>query len=522
MGTQIVYRPEAIKAVLERPGKYPFTRGIHESGYIGKLFTMRQFAGCGDVFETNALFKTILANGGTGLSVAKDLPTVYGRDSDDSLSCGEVGKLGVAIDSLQDMEILFDGIPLDKITTSMTINAPANVLLAMYIATAQKQGIPPDKLGGTIQGDMLKEYIAQKEWIVPMRPAVKMLIDIVEYCTAHMPKWNTISISGYHIREAGSTAVQELAYTLADGICYVEESIKRGMQVDEFAPRLSFFFNVHNNFFEEIAKLRAARRMWAKIMKERFNAQNPRSWWCRIHAQTAGCTLTGQQPLNNLMRASFQALAAVLGGAQSIHVDSMDEELGLPSEEAAILSLRTLQIIAHETGITKIVDPLGGSYYLEHLTNQMEQEVSEIIEKIDSLGGMMRAIELGYPQKEIAASAYEDRRRKQINDKDDPDRIVVVGVNEYVMEEGAFGVPYPPWKPNPETERKQVERLKKLKAERDNSAVQNMLQALERDARDDKNLMPCILQAVKVYATLGEICNVLKKVYGEYHDEPVL
>jgi len=494
------------------PGEYPFTRGIHPTMYRGRLWTMRMFAGYGTAEETNARFKYLLEHGETGLSVAFDLPTLYGYDTDDPRVPGEFGKCGVAISSLADMEILFDGIPLDKVTTSMTINSPAAVIWAMYIAAAEKQGAPMEKLGGTIQNDILKEYIAQKEFIFPPEPSMRLVVDTIEFGTKHLPRWNTISISGYHIREAGATAVQELAFTLADGFAYVQACMDRGLDVDDFAPRLSFFFNAHNDFFEEIAKYRAARRIWAREMRERFGAKNPRSWWLRFHTQTAGCSLTAQQPENNIVRTTIQALAAVLGGTQSLHTNSMDEALALPSELAARIALRTQQIIAHESGVASTVDPLAGSYFVEALTNRMEQEAYEYFEKIESLGGVIRAIEAGYFQREIAESAA--RYQWEIDTK----RRTIVGVNDYVLEAPLH---IPLLEMDPEGERRQIERLNRVRRERDNDVVQRRLEALRKAAEGTENLMPYILDAVRAYATLGEIMGVLRQVFGEYR-EPVI
>ncbi len=495
------------------PGEHPFTRGVHPTMYRGKLWTMRMFAGFGTAEETNARFKYLLEHGETGLSVAFDMPTLYGYDTDDPHAHGEFGKCGVAISSLADMEILFDGIPVDQITTSMTINGPASTIWAMYIVAAEKRGIPRAKLGGTIQNDILKEYIAQKEYIFPPRPSLRLIVDTIEFGTKEMPLWNTISISGYHIREAGATAVQELAFTLYDGITYVQAAVDRGLAVDDFAPRLSFFFNSHNDFFEEIAKFRAARRIWAREMRERFGAKDPRSWWLRFHTQTAGCSLTAQQPENNIVRTAIQALAAVLGGTQSLHTNSMDEALALPSEKAARIALRTQQIIAHETGVTNTIDPLGGSYFLEALTDRTEQAAREYFERIEKLGGVIPAIEAGFFQKEIADSAY--RYEREINEK----RRVVVGVNEYQMDEP---LTIPLLRMDPEGERKHVERLNRVRRERDNAEVQRRLAELRRVARGDENTMPYIIDAVRAYATLGEITNVFREVFGEYVETPVL
>ncbi|NMA13661.1 MAG: methylmalonyl-CoA mutase family protein [Clostridia bacterium] len=495
------------------PGSYPYTRGVQPTMYRGRLWTMRQYAGFGSAEETNERFKYLLDQGQTGLSCAFDLPTQIGYDSDDSMSRGEVGKVGVAIDSLKDMEILFDGIPLDKVSTSMTINAPAAVLLAMYIAVGEKQGVTPEKLKGTIQNDILKEYVARGTYIFPPSPSMRLITNIFEYCAKNVPNWNTISISGYHIREAGASAVQEVAFTLADGIAYVDAAIKAGLDVDQFAPRLSFFFNAHLNFFEEIAKFRAARRIWAKVMKERFGAKSAKSLMLRFHTQTAGCTLTAQQPDVNIMRVAFQALSAVLGGTQSLHTNSRDEALALPTEHSVLIALRTQQVIGYEIGATDTVDPMGGSYYVEKLTDEIEAKVWEYINKIDELGGAPKAIELGYMQKEIHESAY--RYQKAIESGEQ----VVIGVNKFQMEEEP---PKDLLKVDPAVEKFQVSKTTKVRDERDNEAVQKSLQALEEAAKTDANLMPFIIDAVKVYATLGEICNVLRKEFGEYQAAVVL
>jgi len=494
------------------PGQYPFTRGVHPTMYRGRLWTMRMFAGFGSAEETNARYKYLLAHGETGLSVAFDFPTLYGYDTDHPLAEGEFGKCGVAVSSLADMEILFDGIPVDEITTSMTINGPAAVIWAMYIAAAEKRGIPMEKLGGTIQNDILKEYIAQKSWLLPPEPSMRLIVDTFEFGAKHLPKWNTISISGYHIREAGATAAQELAFTLADGIAYVQAAIERGLDVDSFAPRLSFFFNAHNDFFEEIAKYRAARRIWARVMRERFKAKNPRSWWMRFHTQTAGCSLTAQQPENNIVRTAIQALAAVLGGTQSLHTNSMDEALALPSELAVRVALRTQQIIAHESGVVNSVDPLAGSYLVESLTNRLEAEAYEYFDKIEALGGVIPAIEQGFFQREIAQSAY--RYQREIEER----KRIVVGVNEYLSDEP---LSIPLLKIDPAGERRHRERLARVRRERDNALLQQRLTALRTAAQGDENLMPYILDAVRAYGTLGEICDVLREVFGEYR-EPVI
>lgn len=494
---------------LNFPGQYPYTRGVQPTMYRGRFWTMRQYAGFGTAEESNKRYKYLLDQGQTGLSVAFDLPTQIGYDSDHTMSLGEVGKVGVAIDSLKDMEILFNGIPLDKVSTSMTINAPATVLLAMYVAVAEKQGISPDKLNGTIQNDVLKEYIARGTYIFPPAPSMRLITNIFEYCFKEMPLWNTISISGYHIREAGSTAIQEVAFTLADGIAYVDAAIKIGLKVDDFAPRLSFFFNAHNDLLEEVAKFRAARRLWAKIMKERFGAKNKKSLMLRFHTQTAGCTLTAQQTDNNIVRVAIQALAAVLGGTQSLHTNSRDEALALPAEDSVRIALRTQQVLAYESGVTETVDPLAGSYYIETLTNKIEEKALEYIERIDKLGGVTQAIEKGFIQQEIQNSAYQ--YQKDIEER----KRIVVGVNKFKINEGS---PKGLLKVNPEVGRKQIEELKKLKEERGSYKVKENLKSLEKAAKTDANLMPLILDCVKSYATLGEICDVLRSVFGEYKE----
>ncbi len=494
------------------PGDYPFTRGVQPSMYRGRLWTMRQFAGFGTAEETNARFKYLLDHGETGLSIAFDYPTLYGYDTDHPLARGEFGKCGVAISSLKDMEILFDGIDPESVSTSMTINGPASVVWAFYIAMAEKKGVPPEKLRGTIQNDILKEYIAQKSFIFPPEPSMRLIVDTFEYGSKVLPKWNTISISGYHIREAGSTAIQEMAFTLADGFEYVKAGIERGLDVDEFAPRLSFFFNAHNDLFEEIAKYRAARRIWAREMKETFGAKNPRSWWMRFHTQTAGCSLTSQQPEVNLVRVTIQALAAVLGGTQSLHTNSMDEALALPSEKAVRLALRTQQVIAHESGAINTIDPLGGSYHVEWLTDHMEEEAYKYFDKIDSLGGIIPAVKKGYLQKEIADAAA--RYQREIDDK----KRVVVGVNEFSLDES---LEIPILKMDPEGERRQIDRLNKLRKERDNNLVEKKLARLAEVAEGEENTMPAILECVKAHATLGEITDVFREIYGEY-EEPII
>jgi methylmalonyl-CoA mutase N-terminal domain/subunit len=494
------------------PGDYPFTRGVQPTMYRGRLWTMRMFAGFGAAEESNARYKYLLAHGETGLSVAFDYPTLYGYDSDAPEALGEFGKCGVAVSSLADMEELFQGIPVDEVTTSMTINGPAAVIWAMYIVAAEKRGIQRARLGGTIQNDILKEYIAQKSWIFPPVPSLRLIVDTIEFGAREMPLWNTISISGYHIREAGSTAVQELAFTLADGIAYVQAAIDRGLKVDDFAPRLSFFFNAHNDLFEEIAKYRAARRIWARVMKERFGAKNPRSWWLRFHTQTAGCSLTASQPENNVVRTTIQALAAVLGGTQSLHTNSMDEALALPSEDAARVALRTQQIIAHESGVPNTVDPLGGSYYVEALTNEMERQASGYFDKIENLGGVIPAIEKGFFQREIADSAA--RYQREVDDK----RRTVVGVNEYLADKP---VRIPLLKMDPNGYARQLERLNRVRNERDNAQVQDTLAGLASAAHGALNVMPPILDCVRAYATLGEVCGVLRQCFGEYREAAV-
>jgi methylmalonyl-CoA mutase N-terminal domain/subunit len=492
------------------PGEFPYTRGIHPTGYRGKLWTMRQFAGFGTPEETNARFKYLLEHGQTGLSVAYDLPALMGYDADSPLSEGEVGKCGVAVSSLADMEVLFDGIPLEDVTVSQTINAPASVLLAMYLVVAEKQGADFRKISGTLQNDILKEYIAQKEWIYPIRPAMKLVIDTFEFCTRHVPKYNPISVSGYHIREAGATALQELAFTLRDGIEYVQWGVDAGLDVDEFVPRISFFFNAHNDFFEEIAKYRAARRIWARVMRERFNAKSERTLQLRFHTQTAGVSLTVQQPLNNIVRVAIQALAGVLGGTQSLHTDAYDEALALPTDRAALIALRTQQIIAEETGVANTVDPLGGSYFVEALTKKMEDGTYDYFEKIDSMGGMVESIEKGFPQREIQESAYQYQKAVERGDQ------TIVGVNKYLMEGEQTEVPI--LVINEGVRDRQVERLERAKSQRDNGEVANALEKLKRAARDGDNTMPSTIEAVRAYATLGEICDALRDVYGLYEE----
>ena len=495
---------------LNFPGEYPYTRGVHPTMFRGRPWTMRQFSGFGTPEDTNKRYKYLLAHGQTGLSVAFHLPTLMGVDSDYPLAKGEIGKCGVAVDSLADMEVLFKGIPLDKITTSMTINAPAAVLWAMYIAVAEKQGISPKVISGTIQNDILKEYIAQKTFVFPPRPSMKLIVDTFEYGAKEVPRWNTISISGYHIREAGATAVQELAFTLRDGIEYVEWALRRGLRIDDFAPRLSYFFNSHNDFFEEIAKFRAARRLWAVTMKNRFGAKQARSCWMRFHTQTSGASLMAQQPYNNVVRVALQALAAVLGGTQSLHTNSLDETFALPSEDAVTIALRTQQVIAYESGVGNTIDPLGGSYFVEALTGEMENEARAYIKKIDDMGGMVRAIELGFPQKEIADSAYWYQKAVEAGEK------IIVGVNAFAMEHE----PIPLLEIDEAVARQQFARLRKVKKMRSQSRVRQALADLSRAARDEVNLMPFLLRCVKAYATLGEIMDALKAVYGEYQ-EPI-
>ncbi|MCX7732917.1 MAG: methylmalonyl-CoA mutase family protein [candidate division WOR-3 bacterium] len=514
----IIYTPADLPGFdylrdLGFPGEYPFTRGIRHNMYRGRLWTMRQFSGFGTARDTNARYKFLLAHGETGLSVAFDFPTLYGRDSDDPMARGEVGKCGVAVSSLEDMETLFDGIPLGEVSTSMTINGPAAVLWAFYIVTAEKQGVSSEKLRGTIQNDILKEYIAQKSWLFPPEPSMRIITDIMAFGARHVPKWNTISISGYHIREAGSTAAQELAFTLKDGMTYVEAGIRAGLDVDEFAPRLSFFFNSHLDFFEEIAKFRAARRIWAREMRETFKAKKPESWLLRFHTQTAGCTLTAQQPENNIVRTAFQALAAVLGGTQSLHTNSMDETWALPTEKAVLIALRTQQLIAEETGVINVIDPLGGSYYVEALTNRLEEQAYEYFAKIDALGGMIKAIEHGYPQREIAEAAY--RYQKAV----DEGRRTVVGVNKYVLEGERLEIPI--LKIDPRVEQEQCERLRRLRQRRDNAKVRRTLDDLKAACAGKDNVMYPILEAVRAYATLGEICGAMKEVFGTYAEPPM-
>jgi methylmalonyl-CoA mutase, N-terminal domain len=494
---------------LGDPGDYPFTRGAYPSMYRGKLWTMRQFAGFGTPEDTNRRFRFLLSQGQTGLSTAFDMPTLMGYDADHARALGEVGREGVAVSSLVDMEALFADIPLDQVTTSMTVNCSASILLAMYFAMAERRGIGLDRLGGTIQNDMLKEFIAQKEWISPPRPSVRIIVDMIEFCARHAPRWHPVSISGYHIREAGSTAVQELAFTLADGIGYVQAAIERGLEVDEFAPRLSFFFNVHNDFLEEIAKFRAARRMWATIMRERFGARQARSWLLRTHAQTAGCSLTAQQPVNNVVRVAIQALAAVLGGTNSLHTNSMDETLALPSETAVLTALRTQQIIAEETGVINTADPLGGSYAIEALTDRLEREAYAYIEQIDSLGGIVRAVELGFPQQEIADASYHYQRQIDCGEK------IVVGVNKYQVGEET---PLEVLRVANDVEHRQAARVRERKQARPAETVRARLGDVRAAAQNGHNLMPPIIAAVHAECTVGEISDVFREVFGVYRD----
>ncbi len=495
---------------LGLPGEFPFTRGVQPTMYRGRLWTMRMFAGFGTPAQTNERFQYLLKEGQTGLSTAFDFPTLMGYDSDSPRALGEVGMCGVAVDTLADMEILYSDIPLDRVTTSMTINGPAIVLLAFYVALADVRGISRDRIGGTVQNDCLKEFIAQHAWLVPPRPAMRIVSDMIEFCAAEVPRWNTVSISGYHIREAGATAAQELAFTVADGLAYVEACVERGMDVDAFAPRLSFFFDVHNDFFEEIAKFRAARRMWARFLRDRYGAKKPESWKLRTHAQTAGVSLTAQQPYNNVARVALQALAAVLGGTQSLHTNSLDETYALPTEDAVTIALRTQQIVAHESGAANVIDPLGGSYYVEWLTNRLESEALDYIRRIDEMGGMVRAVEKGYPQREIARSAYEFERQLNQGDR------TMVGLNDFVSDEEGDRIPT--LKIDEEVQKKQRESLARVKAERSQTDVTRALDAVRSAAKDGANLMPPIIAAARVYATEQEICDVLRAVFGTYTD----
>ena len=507
--------PSELARTLGEPGTFPYTRGIHADGYGGKLWTMRQFSGFGTPEETNQRYKALLLAGGTGLSVAFDLPTLMGRDPDHPLALGEVGKCGVSVASLADMETLFDGIGLDAVTTSMTINSPAPMLLAMYLVLAEKQGVDWTRLSGTIQNDILKEYIAQKEYIYPPRPSMRLIVDVFEFCAREVPRWNTISVSGYHIREAGATALQELAFTLRDGIEYVQAGVDAGLAVDDFVPRMSFFFNAHNNFFEEIAKYRAARTLWARTMRERFEARDERSWKLRFHAQTAGVSLTAQQPYNNVVRTSIQALAAVLGGANSLHTNALDEALALPTGAAALLALRTQQVIAHETDVTSTVDPFGGSQVVEHLTQEMETGALDYFRRIDDLGGMVSAIEEGYPQSEIADSAYRDQQAVEAGES------VIIGVNRYAGS-GAGDAGIPTLYIDESVGERQVSRLEEFRDHRDAARVAETLDGLRQGATGTANLMPCLLDAVRAYATVGEMCDALRDVWGEYEETPAL
>jgi methylmalonyl-CoA mutase N-terminal domain/subunit len=513
-----LYTPDTVQVDYARdlgfPGQYPFTRGVYPSMYRGRLWTMRQFAGFGTAEETNARFRYLLEQGQTGLSVAFDMPTLMGYDSDHPRSLGEVGREGVAVDSLEDMETLFSGIPLDEVSTSMTINGPAAVLVAFYACLAEEQGVPWSRLRGTAQTDILKEYIAQKEWIFPPEPSLRLVVDLIEWCAREMPLFHPISISGYHIREAGSTAAQELAFTLKDGFTYVEACLARGLDIDAFAPRFSFFFNAHIDFFEEIAKYRAARRIWAREMRERYGARDERSWRLRFHAQTAGVSLTAQQPLVNIVRTAIEALAAVLGGTQSLHTNSFDEALALPTEQAARIALRTQQVIAHETGVTSTIDPLGGSWLVEHLTNRLEAEAYEYFRRIDELGGMVEAIKQSFPQREIAEASFRYQAEVEAGKR------VVVGVNRYQLAEEEE---IPILRIDPSLERKQVERLRALRARRDQASVERALSRLEQAAgREGENLMPFLLDCARARATLGEICDALRRVWGVWRETPVL
>ena len=514
-GLEPLYTPEDIRDLDYRrdlgfPGCYPYTRGVQPTMYRGRLWTMRQFSGFGSVEDTNRRYKFLLEKGQTGLSVAFDMPTIMGLDSDDARAEGEVGRCGVAVDSLEDMEVLFSGIPLRDITSSMTINGPASVLLAFYLCVGEKQGASFSELGGTIQNDILKEYFAQKSWIFPPRPSMRIITDILAFCSREVPRWNTISISGYHIREAGSTAAQELAFTLADGFAYVEAGIETGLDVDDFAPRLSFFFNSHVDFFEEIAKYRAARRIWARHMREKYGALDPRSWMLRFHTQTAGCSLTAQQPENNIVRTAFQALSAVLGGTQSLHTNSMDETLALPTEKAVEIALRTQQIIAYESGVTNVIDPLAGSYFIEELTNRMEDEAEEYFRRIEELGGVLAAIDKGFFQREIADAAYRYQREIERGER------VVVGVNRFQNPGETLTMDL--LKIDPAVERRQRERLAELRASRASSEVESSLAALKEGAEGDANLMPLIISCARAYCTEGEIIGALREIFGEYKE----
>ena len=508
-----LYTPDDVTGsyddALGNPGEFPYTRGVYGSMYRGRLWTMRQFAGFGLAEDTNARFHFLLGQGQDGLSTAFDMPTLMGYDADHERALGEVGREGVSVSTVYDMATLFDRIPLDRVSTSMTVNCSASILLAMYLVVAERNGIPWDRVGGTIQNDMLKEYIAQKEWICPPRPALRIVTDMIEFCARKVPRWHAVSISGYHIREAGSTAVQELAFTIADGICYVDEAVKRGIAVDDFAQRLSFFWNLHNDFLEEVAKLRAARRMWARIMKDRFGAKNPKSMMLRTHAQTAGASLTAQQPINNVVRVAIQALAGVLGGIQSLHTNSMDETLALPTEQAVMVALRTQQVIAEETGVTNTIDPFGGSYAVEALTDRMEREANDYIRRIDEMGGMVKAIETGYPQREIAEAAFHFQRQLEQGIK------TVVGVNKYSIPEE---IPIATLKIDPEIEERQIQRVRKVKRERNSVAVREALARVSEACRSGENLMEPICEAVRRDATVGEVCDIFRTEFGVYTD----
>ena len=513
MELEPLYTPDDVAGsydeALGYPGEFPYTRGVYGSMYRGRLWTMRQFAGFGLAEDTNARFHFLLGQGQDGLSTAFDMPTLMGYDADHERAQGEVGREGVAVTSIHDMLLLYDRIPLDRITTSMTVNCSASILLAMYLVVAERQGVSWDKVGGTIQNDMLKEFIAQKEWICPPRPSLRIVTDMIEFCARNAPRFHPVSISGYHIREAGSTAVQELAFTIADGICYVDEAVKRGLKVDDFAPRFSFFWNLHNDFLEEVAKLRAARRMWARIMRDRFGAKNPRSMMLRAHAQTAGASLTAQQPLNNVVRVALQAFAGVLGGVQSLHTNSMDETLALPTEQAVMVALRTQQVIAEETGVTNTVDPLGGSYAVEALTDRMEREAMQYIRQIDELGGMVHAIDIGFPQREIAEAAFHYQRQLEQGIKS------VVGMNKYDVPEE---IPIPTLKIDPAIEERQIQRVRKIKRERNSIAVKDALRQVSQACRSGANLMNPICEAVRRDATVGEICDIFRTEFGVYTD----
>ncbi len=513
-----LYTPEDLEGIdrardIGEAGAFPYTRGIHASGYAGKLWTMRQFAGFGTPLETNARYKALLKAGGTGLSVAFDLPTLMGRDPDHELSLGEVGKCGVSVASLADMEALFDGIDLGAITTSMTINSPAAMIFAMYLVVAERQGIGWERLSGTLQNDILKEYIAQKEFIYPPRPSMRLITDVFAFCAAEVPRWNTVSVSGYHIREAGATAIQELAFTLRDGIEYVQWGVDAGLDVDAFVPRMSFFFNAHSDFFEEIAKYRAARALWARVMRDRFGAKNEASWKLRFHTQTAGVSLTAQQPYNNVVRTALQALSGVLGGTQSLHTNSLDEALALPTEEAATLALRTQQVLAFESGVTARVDPFGGSYFVEKLTREMEEGAQAYFDQIDAMGGMVAAVERGFPQREIADSSYRLQQAIDGGDK------TIVGVNDFVQ---AQDTSIPTLYVDEGAASAQMARLQTLRASRDNARVQQTLEALRAASLGSENLMPRMLDAVRAYATLGEMCDVLRETWGEYEETAII